>query len=98
RIAHALTIKGPGATKLALDADRLSRFFDVSDGDDNLDSPFAISGLAFYDGKEADFGGFAESGGAMVCFESLSVKSSVFVGNHSGRDGGAIFEHPRVTD
>src|SRR4029453_1610542 len=49
-ITDALTIKDPGASKLALGAFRLSRILSVFDGDNSKDSPLNISGLSFFDG------------------------------------------------
>src|SRR4030095_2089001 len=84
-ITDALTIKGPGASKLALGAFRLSRILSVFDGDNSKDSPLNISGLSFFDGVVS--GG---PGGAIASLESLNVKGCVFMGNGSTASGGAI--------
>jgi hypothetical protein len=87
-ITDALSIKGPGATKLALGAFRLSRIFSVSDGDNSKDSPLNVSGLSFFDGV-AD----GEAGGAIASLESLNVKGCAFMGNGSTTGAGAIDVH-----
>src|SRR4030095_1791558 len=51
-ITDTLTIKGPGAAKLALDANLRSRFFVVFDNNDNKDSSLTVSGLTFSRGKQ----------------------------------------------
>jgi hypothetical protein len=84
-ITDALTIKGPGASKLALGAFRLSRIFSVFDGNNSKDSPLNVSGLSFFEGVS---GG---PGGAIASLESLKVKGCVFMGNGSTvGSGGAI--------
>jgi hypothetical protein len=47
QITDTLKIKGPGATKLTLDANLQSRIFSVTDFDSGTDSPLAVSGLNF---------------------------------------------------
>jgi hypothetical protein len=84
-ITDTLTIKGPGAAKLALNTSTLSRIFSVSDGDDSQDSPLTVSGLSFFNGV-VDGG----SGGAIASLESLNVKGCAFIGNRSSEAGGAI--------
>jgi predicted outer membrane repeat protein len=84
-ITDTLTIKGPGATKLNLNAFFLSRILSVSDGDDSKDSPLTVSGLSFFNGV-VDGG----SGGAIASLESLNVKGCAFMGNRASESGGAI--------
>jgi hypothetical protein len=83
-ITDALTIKGPGAAKLAVDAFRLSRIFSVSDGDNSKDSSLKVSGMSFFDGVVDG------PGGAIASLESLNVKGCAFMGNGSTASGGAI--------
>jgi hypothetical protein len=47
-----LTIKGPGAVKLSLDANLQSRIFSVTDSDSEKDSPLTVSGLTFRRGQQ----------------------------------------------
>jgi hypothetical protein len=84
-VTETLAIKGPGADKIALDADFGSRFLNVTDTDTTKDSPFSVSGLAFYQGKAA--GG---DGGAILSSESLTVKNCAFGSNEATNTGGAI--------
>jgi hypothetical protein len=90
QITDSLTIKGPGAAKLALDASFHSRFFLVSDGDGAKDSPLTVSGLTFLHGKHAAISGESDRGGAIASIESLYVKGCVFARNVSDRSAGAV--------
>lgn len=90
-ITDTLTIKGPGANKLALDANFQSRFFLVNDGNALKDSPFSVSGLSFIQGEERAALGAGQRGGAIASVESLNVKGCVFAGNEAAEAaGGAI--------
>jgi hypothetical protein len=89
-ITDTLTIKGPGATKLALDANFRSRFFFVFDNNDNEDSSLTVSGLTFFRGKQPTTAGAGESGGAIESLESLNVIGCVFANNAADGSGGAI--------
>src|SRR4030095_13391121 len=48
-ITDTLAIKGPGASKLTIDARGDSRIFHAFDND--ADSPLAVSGLSFFNGN-----------------------------------------------
>ena len=85
-VTDALTIKGPGSDKLAIDAANNSRIFSVTDDNPQIDSPFAISGLALFNGQAPA----AEPGGAIRILESLKVRNCVFIANDSRQVGGAI--------
>jgi hypothetical protein len=89
-ITDTLTIKGPGTTKLALDANLRSRFFFVFDNDPEKDSPLTVSGLTFFRGHQPTTAGAGESGGAILSAESLKVIGCVFIGNAADGSGGAI--------
>jgi hypothetical protein len=90
-ITDTLTIKGPGAGKLALDGNLQSRFFLVNDGDALKDSPFSVSGLSFFEGEERTAIGAGQRGGAIASVESLNVKGCVFANNEAPEAaGGAI--------
>jgi predicted outer membrane repeat protein len=86
-ITDALTIKGPGAGKLVLDANFASRIFFVSDSNPDKDSPLTVSGLTFYRGFQDVQ---ASVGGAIASVESLNVKNCVFLQNEANGNGGAI--------
>jgi hypothetical protein len=98
QITDTLTIKGPGATKLALDANLQSRFFLVSDGDDAKDSPLTVSGLSFFRGEERTALGAGQRGGAIVSIESLNVKSCVFMENEAVESAGGAVAVLQVPD
>ena len=101
-ITDTMTIKGPGADKITIDANRLSRIFSVSDSDAGKDSPFTLSGLTFFRGQGPATDG---SGGAIACFESLNVRNCRFLQNSADPQGervitvgGAIFANFQERD
>ena len=82
-ISDALTITGPGADQLTIDAARSSRIFSVDDGDDDgSDTDVWIAGLMLT-------GGDAGDGGAIWNTERLTLTYSTISGNTAG-DGGGI--------
>lgn len=81
-IDNGLTIEGPGAAQLAIDANHGSQIFTVSSGD------FSISGLTLADGAAAETGGAIEQTGA----DSLTVSNCTFTGNTAGGAGGSADE------
>jgi len=81
-IDKSLTIDGPGASQLTVDAGHASRIFTVTAG--NL----SISGLALADGAAPDNGGAIEQLGA----GSLTVAECTFTGNTAGGPGGSADE------
>jgi predicted outer membrane repeat protein len=83
-ISDPLTIRGPGADKLAIDGQGVSRIFNV--GNIDADAHLTVSGLTFQSGDSSQ----SESGGAILSVESLVVKNCVFIGNDTERQGGAI--------
>jgi hypothetical protein len=87
KITDTLTIKGPGASKLTLDANFTSRIFSVSDDDPERDSPLTVSGLMFFRGSDPNQG---TSGGAIQSVESLKIRRCAFIGNQARNSGGAI--------
>lgn len=86
-ITDTLTIKGPGASKLAIDGDSKSRIFSVTDFSDETDSKLTVSGLSFHHGVPQPLD---TAGGAIASTESLAIKDCVFTGNTSTLSGGAI--------
>lgn len=90
-ITDTLKIKGPGAAKMALDANLQSRFFLVNDSDEAKDSTLSISGLSFFQGAERGNIGAGQRGGAIASVESLNIKGCVFANNEAPEaSGGAI--------
>jgi predicted outer membrane repeat protein len=87
-ITDALKIKGPGATKITIDAGLRSRILFAFDSDGSTDSPLSVSGLSFVRGKVSEV--LDGGGGAIASSESLSVKGCVFLGNTSAGFAGAV--------
>jgi hypothetical protein len=78
-----VTISGPGAGKLIIDAHNSSRVFHINDGVVNGDSPATISGLSMIDGNAQAF-----AGGGIYSNESLTLKNVVISNCQAGLDGG----------
>jgi hypothetical protein len=87
KITDTLTIKGPGASKLTLDANFTSRIFSVTDDDPEKDSPLTVSGLTFFHGSDPNQD---TAGGAIQSVESLKIRRCAFIGNQARDSGGAI--------
>jgi hypothetical protein len=94
-IRDSLTINGPGANLLTIDASGNdprpesnngdgSRVFNIDDGDAAGFRAVKIIGLTLTGGDVAN------DGGAIQSFEMLTVQSSVVTGNAAGFDGGGI--------
>ena len=81
-IEESLTIKGPGADKVRIDAGDLSRIFDITDGSTAV-KRVAISGLALLNGS-------SDGGGAIRSTESLALSRMYFQGNVATGPGGAV--------
>jgi hypothetical protein len=90
-ISDTLTIKGPGAAKLTIDAQNQTQIFLVNDLDSSKDSSLTVSGLAFFNGKAIrPAPDVANPGGAIRSVESLKIRGCAFVGNEASANGGAI--------
>jgi len=88
-ITDDLTITGPGADVITIDADNSSRIFNINDST-GTEIVVSISGLMFINGS-------AGSGGAILNNEeALSIDSCVFDSN-SADFGGAILNFGTVT-
>ncbi len=85
-ITESLTIKGPGAGKLIIDAGDTSRIFKIDDGNSNLVKTVSISGLSMVEGH----GVGAESGGGIHSRESLTLTNVVVSGCVAAAGGGGI--------
>ena len=94
-ISQPVSIIGPGADLLTINADQLSRIFSVDDGTaDNIE--VEIAGLTLTGGRTETPAGEnfrIGSGGAVRSFESLSVRESTISGNTTVgvAFGGGIF-------
>jgi Ca2+-binding RTX toxin-like protein len=83
----ALTIQGPGASRLAIDGNNASRLFTIPGGDANRTT--VISGLTLRNGNAG-----SGSGGAIRMTGTggtLTLSDSVVSGNEAGDDGGALY-------
>lgn len=92
RIEGPLSIIGPGASKLKLDATSMSQIFQIDDGDASTDSRATISGLTFKGGRADD--ALGEEGGAIFSLESLQVTSCLFANNDADAGGAIFVEQP----
>lgn len=92
-ITDDLTITGPGANILTIDAQDNSRIFLVDDGSDMNVIVVEIMGLRFFDGSIPGFSTINSSGGAISNFENLNIESCDFESNEAGANGGAIFNN-----
>jgi len=82
-IQDDLTIVGPGADKITIDAFGNSDVFAVRDFDDEINRVVKISGLRFINGN-------ALEDGAIVNYEILTVDSCEFINGNASLGGGAI--------
>lgn len=83
-ITDSLTIKGPGAGRLAIDAGGKSRIFKI-DYTGVVLLPTAISALTLLHGRSA------EDGGALLSNETALLGDLVIAGSHADGDGGGAF-------
>ena len=99
RITDDLTINGPGASLLTIDArgndptsdihdGKGSRVFNIDDGMSNL-IKVSLSGLTFTGGDVSGLGG------AVLSQESLAIQDSTITGNFTFLEGGGIFANVR---
>jgi hypothetical protein len=80
----SVTITGPGSGKLIIDANNVSRVFEINDGNATTDSPTTISGLSIINGNVSG----ALVGGGIFSYESLALKNVVISGNAAGSGAG----------
>ncbi|MCH8921536.1 MAG: right-handed parallel beta-helix repeat-containing protein [Planctomycetes bacterium] len=81
-ITDELTINGPGADRLTIDANERSRVFSMND----FASRVEIAGLTITGGRPGD----DRSGGGILATGHLTVTDSIITGNTAGGDGGGI--------
>lgn len=102
-ITESLTITGPGADVLTIDASGSdptpdvnngdgSRIFLINDGRDDVVVETIVSGLTFTGGDASGVGG-----GAILARANLAILNCVFDGNATGNNGGAIATMPGVS-
>ena len=91
-----LTIVGPGANKITIDANNASRIFDIDDGVSATDSPATISGLTLIHGNGTGTNA-SGNGGAIYSGEPLTLKNCTISGNSGSHAGGGIFSDRSLT-
>ncbi len=90
-ITEAVTITGSGASLLTIDANQLSRIFEINDGNSGNNIAVEIVAMTLTGGSVS--GVFPTgAGGAILSFESLTLRDSAINGN-SATYGGGIFIH-----
>ncbi|MEM9352626.1 MAG: choice-of-anchor Q domain-containing protein [Planctomycetota bacterium] len=92
-ITDGLTVSGPGAELLTIDAQQRSRIFNIDDPSEEEEGfDVAFSGLTLTGGRAEDSGGAVRS----VTFGELSILNSVVTGNRSegGVGGGGVYARP----
>jgi hypothetical protein len=82
-ITAALTIIGSGAANLTINANNLSRIFNLDNGSTGIQTPVELVAMTLT-------GGNAGNGGAIFSRESLTLRDSVVTGN-SATPGGGIY-------
>jgi predicted outer membrane repeat protein len=83
-ITDHVTIKGPGAARMAVSGNFSSRIFNVDDGDGQADLNVKIQGL------ELRHGNSVGGGGAIFSAEHLALVNMVFTQNTASNNGGAV--------
>ncbi len=87
-ITDSVNIRGPGAGRLTIDAQDLSRIFNIDDGTAAV-KRVTISGLAMVDGNSG-----VENGGGIFSSESLTLMNSVVSGCRAtdlNSNGGGVY-------
>jgi len=82
-ITDELTIQGPGANLLTVDAQENSRIFNIDDGDNSDEIDVEISGLSLTNGREDD-------GGAIFNEEDLTIINCKLFENSAASSMGSI--------
>ncbi len=90
-VTGVLSIQGPGAATLTIDAQNNSRIFDVNDGNSAKNVAVEIQGLTLTGGNASGSTFPVSYGGAIFSYENLTVRNCVISGNHADSSGGGIF-------
>jgi len=85
KITDALSVFGPGADSLVIDAHEASRIFSISDSQNTPTISVSISGLGLTGGYTSS------SGGAIYNRENLEVIDCILESNTADDSGGAIY-------
>ncbi len=97
----AVTISGPGADLLIIDAQSNSRIFHVDDGDSATEIEVEISGLTLTGGNATDgdnsSASEADYGGAILSRENLTLTGSAISDNSAGFGGGLFNDGGALT-
>jgi parallel beta-helix repeat protein len=83
-ITDSVSIEGPGATNLTINANGQSRILDVNDGNDGTNIDVTIDGLTLT-------GGHANQGGAIYSAEDLNLDFVNVTQNFATANGGGIY-------
>lgn len=86
-ITKSVNITGPGAANLTINANQLSRVFNVDDGTASL-LTVRLSNMTVTNGKLTDFG---NNGAGIASTENLTVSGMVISGNQTAGLGGGIY-------
>jgi parallel beta-helix repeat protein len=84
-ITDSVTIQGPGAGELTINAGGKSRIFDVNDNNSSTSIAVEIDGLTLIGGGNVNYGGAIDSQ------ESLTANNLIVKGNTALNGGGGIF-------
>ncbi len=88
-ISHTLTIAGPGANLLAINADYDSQIFVITGGN------VAISGLTLEDAESLQRGGAIDNAGRLTLTGlDITATEAFYSGNGGVAQGGAIYDAP----
>ena len=92
-ITDSVTIQGPGAANLTIDAVNHSRIFNVNDYDYNTNIDVEIDGLTLTGGNASGSFWPSDAGGAILSFETLTVSDCIIEGNTAADYGGGILAY-----
>ena len=90
-IKDSVTIQGPGAANLTIDAQGQSRIFNVNDGNNGRTLMLRSIGLTLTGGNASGTSAPDNWGGAIFSVESLTVRDSTITGNTASGSGGGIY-------
>jgi hypothetical protein len=88
-INKSVSIVGPGAEHLTIDANDASRIFSIDNGNASTNASVAISGLTLTRGRIAT-AGFNDQGGAIFSTENLTLDGVTVMKSFAENDGGGL--------